>query len=659
MNLFSVLCRLYDENESIAGAIDGEKTILLPVYHTTVAAQITVTLDENGEFLRADAVPNDDCEKRTLIPVTDRSASRTSGKEPHPLCDNLKYLAGDYAVYVQGKDYTQNYQMYMEGLKEWAESEFCHPKVRAIYSYLSRGKLMKDLINTGVLETDENGLLNRKKKIQIVSQEDAFVRFRIESDSSLEITSLEDDSGMSFPECWKDRSLQKSYIKFCQAKEGESGLSYLTGEYTKISYLQPKKIRNEGDGAKLISSNDEKNFTFRGRFRSKEEAFAIGYEESQKAHNALKWLIRQQGTNYGGMYLVTWESHLHRLPDWQQDAAAICEEAEKLSEDLSEMEILSEADILEDGQEDENQYAGLVGQGEAARFKRAVWGCRKYIRYKSPFSKLYILVLDAATTGRLSMQEFREITASQYMLNLQDWHERCEWEHTKTGENGRYTFTGMVGVKDAAELLYGIEKNGYFSMKGKENIYKGFVKRWMPCVLDRKEVPEDLVLLAEHRASSPVSFESRFLWERVLSLACSLIKQQRKSRYGEVWTMALEEQCTKRDYLYGRLLAVADRIEYRTFDKDNGRETNAKRYMSAFSQHPYRTWKVLEEKLTAYWGQLKAPERLVYQRLLDEICELFSIEDFENDNPLNGLYLLGFHNQSYALKKKKEESKNE
>ena len=123
--------------------------------------------------------------------------------------------------------------------------------------------------------------------------------------------------------------------------------------------------------------------------------------------------------------------------------------------------------------------------------------------------------------------------------------------------------------------------------------------------------------------------------------------------------MALNEKCTKRDYLYGRLLAAADRVEYRTFDKDNGRETNAKRYMSAFSQHPYRTWKVLEEKLTAYWGQLKAPERLVYQRLLDEIFELFSIEDFENDSPLNGLYLLGFHNQSSALKRKKEEGENE
>ena len=52
---------------------------------------------------------------------------------------------------------------------------------------------------------------------------------------------------------------------------------------------------------------------------------------------------------------------------------------------------------------------------------------------------------------------------------------------------------------------------------------------------------------------------------------------------------------------------------------------------------------------------LKGSERLVYQRLLDSICNLFEIEDFENDTALNGLYLLGFHNQSYTLKREKKE----
>ena len=71
--------------------------------------------------------------------------------------------------------------------------------------------------------------------------------------------------------------------------------------------------------------------------------------------------------------------------------------------------------------------------------------------------------------------------------------------------------------------------------------------------------------------------------------------------------MAVDKNCTERDYLYGRLLAVADRIEYRTFDmdKDRSRITNAKRYMNNFSQRPFETWKVIEENIQPYLSKLR------------------------------------------------------
>ena len=79
----------------------------------------------------------------------------------------------------------------------------------------------------------------------------------------------------------------------------------------------------------MISSNDEANFTFKGRFLTKEEAFAIGYEDSQKVHNALKWILRKQGTSYDGMYFVTWESNSGQIPDWLSDSDEICRQAEE------------------------------------------------------------------------------------------------------------------------------------------------------------------------------------------------------------------------------------------------------------------------------------------------------------------------------------------
>lgn len=123
--------------------------------------------------------------------------------------------------------------------------------------------------------------------------------------------------------------------------------------------------------------------------------------------------------------------------------------------------------------------------------------------------------------------------------------------------------------------------------------------------------------------------------------------------------MALNENRQEREYLYGRLLALADRIEYRTYDKEEERETNARRYMNAFSQHPYRTWKIIEEKLSPYFSQLRITERLKYKGMMDSIFERFREGEFENDEPLTGLYLLGFHNQSYALKNSNETNKEE
>lgn len=86
-------------------------------FHTTVTAQITVTIDEHGNFLQAEPVDNGD--KLTIIPVTEKSGSRTASKEPHPFCDNLKYVAGDYVKYSD-EDSTGDaayYELYIQALE--------------------------------------------------------------------------------------------------------------------------------------------------------------------------------------------------------------------------------------------------------------------------------------------------------------------------------------------------------------------------------------------------------------------------------------------------------------------------------------------------------------------------------------------------------------
>ena len=87
--------------------------------------------------------------------------------------------------------------------------------------------------------------------------------------------------------------------------------------------------------------------------------------------------------------------------------------------------------------------------------------------------------------------------------------------------------------------------------------------------------------------------------------------------------------------------------------------TNAKRYMTAFSQRPFSTWKNLEEKLPPYLQRLKLGERTKYMNMLDEIAGKFTVKSFGCDEPLNGLYLLGFHSQSCDLRNWKGEKEEE
>ena len=52
----------------------------------------------------------------------------------------------------------------------------------------------------------------------------------------------------------------------------------------------------------------------------------MGNETSQKIHNALKWIIRKQGTFFDTLTIVTWESNQLKMPEWNADTDKIASE---------------------------------------------------------------------------------------------------------------------------------------------------------------------------------------------------------------------------------------------------------------------------------------------------------------------------------------------
>jgi len=111
------------------------------------------------------------------------------------------------------------------------------------------------------------------------------------------------------------------------------------------------------------------------------------------------------------------------------------------------------------------------------------------------------------------------------------------------------------------------------------------------------------------------------------------------------------DRCT-RDYLFGRLLALADELEsWALREAGEKRETNAMRMMQRFANHPCSTWKNVELSLAPYEMRLGA-RAVKFRNAMDEIHAQFKPEEYVSDRPLSGEFLLGYHCQRHALRPK-------
>ena len=124
--------------------------------------------------------------------------------------------------------------------------------------------------------------------------------------------------------------------------------------------------------------------------------------------------------------------------------------------------------------------------------------------------------------------------------------------------------------------------------------------------------------------------------------------------------MTLEIDNTSRDYLFGRLLAIAEHMESRAlFLAGEKRDTNAGRHMHRFADRPFATWQTIELALQPYRSQLRSKRPSVLRNLdkeIDEVMSLFDSEDFKSNAKLTSEFLLAFHCQRRALWQKPEDN---
>jgi CRISPR-associated protein Csd1 len=619
---------------------------LLPICHITAQAHIEIIINDEGNFLRAQIINNKN-DATTIIPCTEESASKVGIKPAcHPLCDKLQYVAGDYSKYggtvTSGflSDPEEPYRNYIEILGKWCESEFAHPKAEAVLKYAKKKTLIRDLVEYRLLFIGNDGKFLGKDQIKrekgtvdifsvINSQENAFVRWMVEQPGDLET------------KVWKDKTLWESWIKYYLSTKRKESICFVTGEEAVLTNNHPKYIRVKGDGAKLISSNDTTGFTYRGRFQVDGQACNVSLEVSQKAHNALLWLINRQGKVFwvkgkGGrkdpsLAIVAWGTSNIIIPQPTDDSLDI---------------------LLYGSLPNEEIELPNTAQNFALQLRKKILGYNASVNI---LKSVQIMAMNSASKGRLAIIYYQELDISDYLDRINKWHEECAWIHryrpkqeqnnnTNTEEKKYYTFIGAPAPSDIAGAAYG--------EKVDDKLKNITILRILPCIIDGTQLPRDLVESAVRRASNRIGME-KWEWEKALSIACALFKKYNRK---ENYQMALEENRKTRDYLYGRLLALAESLEKWALDiSHENRDTNAARLMQRFAERPYSTWRTIELSLAPYKARLGG-KSIKRQRMIDDVIASFNPEDFISDKRLSGEFLLGYHCQRAALRSSSDQS---
>lgn len=659
----SWLSRLYHTYEQVKDNADAQlHYALMPYYHVKQNVQIIVTINDKGDFVSARLARDGNGKLKsqvTTIPATNDSATRTSSPVAHPLADKLQYLAKDF--FIKSKNKKDVFDLFEKTLTDWCQSPFSHPKAQAVLRYTQKGTLAQDLINAGIILADETGNILYLKNAS--DYPDSILALLVKNGGEFDQGSafvawevINADIAQGDITTWKDDSLFTAWQNYYASFDSKEGFCHVTGEHKALASKHPNRVLKSASNAKLISANDMSGFTFLGRFTDDDKSIAkqgyqavnISAEVTEKAHAALAWLLTSQGHEESGQAMVAWAIDGSKIPQPYKPIVpqAVIEDA------WGDFDSEEFADI-DDSHEIEEQSSKLhhhkdIGSQFAHNLKKTMQGYRQKLTDNDQIS---VISLDSATPGRMAVTYYYEAMPDDYLTAIADWYDNFAW----------YAFyfdkeTNQKHMTIQAPTPYQIAVSAYGS-RVSDAVKKQVVSQVLPVIVEGyyRQIPKTLMELCVKRACNPLGLEN-WEWEQNLSVACSLyrgyynrLKNDKKRSY----TVSLQENYTSRDYLYGRLLAIAEDIEsLALYVAGENRVTTAQRYMQQFANRPFSTWRNIELSLDPYMKRLKnnRPDYLFNkQNLLNDVMSKFDINDFNNDGQLSGEFLLGYHCQKMAF----------
>lgn len=644
MSWMQKLCEVYNSVTGTAGA-EGQSP-LLPVGFIQKTIKYNIILSPTGQFVTAQVVPRES--QLCAVPTTPQAEGRTTDNgPPFPLAEQLKYLL------IDGSAENPRFESYLRQLTSWCESADAPQCLRTLLAYLEKRTLCDDLTSVPELklkyhkdETEKDGKGADAKSIACFSIEYPDEENRL----------------------WMRHDVRNSWShRYSTLFGGNSALCYVTGEQLPVMSVYPVLLGR----AKLISSEDTGfPFRYKGRFIADGSAASASTLASVKAHNALKWLLEHQGFHRFGMYFVGWNVDCPPLPapsisddwasngepeeddDWSPDEEPDAQEAAKRQPDTLEAYV--------------NALLRAMG-GNADTQQRMAESNDRPDAYEDRIANVVLLGLQAATPGRMSITYYQEMPGNQLVERVNAWHRDMHWKMPDKQRPDRAPkwleiCEAVIGA-DAVQTARGDFK----ADKSATKLMREMQLRLLHCTVNGAALPHDMVHSAFVRAVSPLSFTDAkgkwqgFKWAQCMATACAMIRKHLLDQPQPIEiTPALDPALRSRDYLYGRLLAVAHRLE-QAASRQPEEKLNSIQMMAQLVQRPYDTWPKLYIKLIPYLTRIGDQARSagepegrqksarMYLHLLGQIESLFRPEDRTDARPLSYLFLAGYSAQSRSF----------
>lgn len=654
--------KLYRTYEYVQEKGLDDEDLALP-FHMSKAVHLRVVLNDKAELVHAESI------KRQLPIQAPENVLNKAGSTiaPSALHDSLKYIAKTAEKYLtieyisevakkkapqkggkkwqeflvgsedkkrqfldkQKQEYKESFIAYEEQLFNWVEFSNL-PELKIVLQYIQKGSLIEDLLAKQIFSFKDNILSSGKN--------DPF---------SLTVVWAVEIPNDLHSDLWNKPCIQNQWIEYQESliqKGRHKSLCCITGDLDYPTEAYPKINGN----AKLVSANDDTGFTFRGRFYGDKDngdkselgsqAVILGKNASQKAFSVLKWLINRQGIRNGKQVILIWSSN------------CISDEDKLLSSLYWEEDDIY-ASLLS---EDKVDHSANLGFETAEQLKKKLHGYKEKLAINEQIS---LLIVDepSKTGGRMSLTFYQEKLRNDYFRGLDEWQDDFAWYQEYKSS---WPFIAPSLERIAKVVLTKTEFEDQ-NRKLRRQLYA----RLLPVIAGGTsvQIPEDLVQKSFQVACNP--FTNHNLedgekirstnWQRNIGVACALYKGWRARKYPSQrrYSMSLDTENRSRDYLYGRLIAQAESMEWYALYLQNGkktptRATNAERYFQQFAQRPYSTWRNLaSEKLVPYQNYLTSQGKDFYKQAIGEIMELFQRDDYVCDEKLSGEFLLGYHCQ--------------